>query len=179
MIMCVVWLGVCIVVLCPSKRSSGSKGVPLVVQERCKKVARYGALGRALSKLGLGLALVAALAPESEAFDVCDAPKDCHELTEEELPSVNIAGFISALPQCVFACIVPAGIDVAALYTTMELPSCQPMSALMTCVVAGCEQEDIERTTFCLLQDVLANSCAEDAAAGVIYDDGTVPIVDM
>jgi hypothetical protein len=61
MIMCIVWLGVCIVVLCPSNRSSGSKGVPIVVQERCKKVARYGALGRALSKLGLGLALVAAL----------------------------------------------------------------------------------------------------------------------
>ena len=61
MIMCVVWLGVCIVVLCPSKRSSGSKGVPLLVQERCKKAARLGALGRALSKLGLGLALVAVL----------------------------------------------------------------------------------------------------------------------
>jgi hypothetical protein len=61
MIMCVVWLGVCIAVLCPSKRSSGSKGVPLLVQERCKKAARFGALGRALSKLGLGLALVAVL----------------------------------------------------------------------------------------------------------------------
>jgi len=61
MIMCVVWLGVCIVVLCPSKRSSGSKGVPLLVQERCKKAARFGALGRALAKLGLGLALVAVL----------------------------------------------------------------------------------------------------------------------
>jgi hypothetical protein len=59
--MCVVWLGVCTVVLCPSKRSSWSKGVPLLVQERCKKVARYGALGRALSKLGLGLVLVAVL----------------------------------------------------------------------------------------------------------------------
>jgi hypothetical protein len=125
------------------------------------------------------LLLVLLLSIATAAYDVCDAPKDCHELSEEELPSVNIAGFISALPQCVFACIVPAGIDVATLYATMELPSCQPMSALMTCVVAGCEQEDIERTTFCLLQDVLANACAEDAAAGVVYDNGIEPIVDM
>ncbi|GMI37858.1 hypothetical protein TeGR_g14131, partial [Tetraparma gracilis] len=33
----------------------------LWVQERCKKAARFGALGRALAKLGLGLALVAVL----------------------------------------------------------------------------------------------------------------------
>ena len=126
------------------------------------------------------LLMASSLLPAAFAeFDVCAAPTDCHELSESELPSVNIAGFISALPQCVFACIAPAGIDVAALYATMELPPCQPMSALMTCAVAGCEQEDLERTTFCLLQDVLANACAEDAAAGVVFDDGTAPIVDM
>jgi hypothetical protein len=67
MIMCVVWLGVCIVVLCPSKRSSGSKGVPLLVQERCKKAARFAALGRGLSKLGLWLGLVATVSTLTEA----------------------------------------------------------------------------------------------------------------
>jgi hypothetical protein len=72
MIMCVVWLGVCIVVLCPSKRSSGSKGVPLLVQERCKTAVRFGALGRALSKLGLGLALVAVLGEASGMERVLD-----------------------------------------------------------------------------------------------------------
>ena len=46
MIMCVVWLGVCIVVLCPSKRSSGSKGVPLVVQKLSPKRNRKSLLVR-------------------------------------------------------------------------------------------------------------------------------------
>jgi hypothetical protein len=71
MIMCVVWLGVCIVVLCPSKRSSGSKGVPLLVQERCKKAARFAALGRGLSKLGLWLGLVATVSTLTEAQIDC------------------------------------------------------------------------------------------------------------
>jgi hypothetical protein len=112
-------------------------------------------------------------------YDVCLAPPTCHSLSEEELPGVNIAGFISALPQCVFACVPSAGIDVAALYSAMSLPSCQSMSSLMACSVAGCEQGDIDRATFCLLQDVLGNACAEDALAGVVYGDGTEPIADM
>jgi len=178
MIMCVVWLGVCIVGLCPSKRSSGSKGVPLLVQERCKKAARLGALGRALTKLGLGLALVAVLAPESEAFDVCDAPKDCHQLSEGELGNVDISTFISALPGCMFACITPSGIDIPALHAAMKLPDCQPMSQLVTCTVDTCGQEAIDRTTFCLLQDVLRNACQEDFDAGVTYE-GVDPIVDL
>jgi hypothetical protein len=49
----------------------------------------------------------------------------------------------------------------------------------MACSVAGCEQGDIDRATFCLLQDVLGNACAEDALAGVVYGDGTEPIADM
>ncbi|GMI51561.1 hypothetical protein TeGR_g4708, partial [Tetraparma gracilis] len=126
------------------------------------------------------LLLLALLLPLATAFyDVCLAPPDCHSLSESEAGNVDIAGFISALPQCVFACVPGSGIDVAALYSTMSLPSCQSMSFLMTCAVAGCEQDAIERTTFCLLQDVLGNACAEDAAAGVVYDDGTEPIEDM
>jgi len=179
MIMCVVWLGVCIVGLCPSKRSSGSKGVPLLVQERCKKAARLGALGRALAKLGLGLALVAVLAPESEAFDVCDAPKDCHQLSEEELGNVNIEGFAGALPACILGCVGTAGIDVPGLVATEELPECQPMCKLVTCAVDACGQGDIDRTQFCLLQDVLRNTCQEDFDAGVTYGRGSVPIVDL
>ena len=125
------------------------------------------------------LLLVLLLPLATAAYDVCDAPKDCHQLTEEELPNVNIGGFISALPQCVFVCITPSGINIPDLYATMQLPSCQPMSELLTCSVGGCEQEDIDRTTFCLLQDVLRNACQEDFDAGVTYGRGSVPIVDM
>jgi hypothetical protein len=72
-----------------------------------------------------------------------------------------------------------AGIDVPGLIATEELPDCQPMSELMTCAVDTCGQNDIGRTTFCLLQDVLRNTCQEDHDAGVTYKGGTEPIVDM
>ena len=49
----------------------------------------------------------------------------------------------------------------------------------MTCAVDTCGQDDIERTTFCLLQDVLRNTCQEDHDAGVTYEGGAEPIVDM
>jgi hypothetical protein len=42
-----------------------------------------------------------------------------------------------------------------------------------------CEQGDIDKTTFCLLQDVLRNTCLEDHGAGVTYEGGVEPIVDL
>jgi hypothetical protein len=126
------------------------------------------------------LLLLALLLPlATAAYDVCDAPKDCHQLSEGELGNVDISTFISALPGCMFACITPAGIDIPALHAAMKLPDCQPMSQLVTCTVDTCGQEAIDRTTFCLLQDVLRNACQEDFDAGVTYEDGGAPIVDL
>ena len=53
------------------------------------------------------------------------------------------------------------------------------MSELMTCSVDACEQDDIDRTTFCLLQDVLRNTCQKDHDAGVTYEGGMEPIADL
>ncbi|GMI24111.1 hypothetical protein TeGR_g10287, partial [Tetraparma gracilis] len=113
------------------------------------------------------------------AYDVCDAPKDCHQLSEEELGNVDIEGFAGALPACILGCVGTAGIDVLGLVATEELPECQPMCKLVTCAVDACGQGDIDRTQFCLLQDVLGNTCQEDFDAGVTYGRGSVPIVDL
>jgi hypothetical protein len=81
MIMCAVLLVGCLEELSPRKKSPvlvqrGWEGeAALWVQERCKKAARFGALGRALAKLGLGLALVAVLGEATgegrELTEVC------------------------------------------------------------------------------------------------------------
>ena len=45
--------------------------------------------------------------------------------------------------------------------------------------MSACGQEDIDRTQFCMISDLLRNSCQEDFDAGVTYDDGSEPIVDL
>jgi hypothetical protein len=112
-------------------------------------------------------------------YDVCEAPKDCYELSEEEVGNVDVATLVGALPACIIGCVGTAGFDVPGLVATGELPDCQPMSELAACSMGVCEQGDIDKTTFCLLQDVLRNTCQEDFDAGVTYEGGVEPIVDL
>ena len=119
---------------------------------------------------------------EAEAenfFDVCDAPTDCNQLSEEQVANIDLGSFIAGLPPCIFACIVPSGIDVGALLSSMDLPPCEPLSSLLKCAVDTCAADDIDRTQFCLIQDLLRNSCQEDYDAGVVYEGGEEPIVDL
>ena len=78
---------------------------------------------------------------------------------------------------------LPSGVarplDVGALMSSMDLPDCQPMASVATCAMGDCGQEDIDRVQFCMIADVLRNSCQEDFDAGVTYGRGSVPIVDL
>jgi hypothetical protein len=61
----------------------------------------------------------------------------------------------------------------------MSLPPCEPLSALLSCAVDTCGATDIDRTQYCLIQDLLKNSCQADYDAGVVYEGGEEPIVDL
>ncbi|GMI28909.1 hypothetical protein TeGR_g12584, partial [Tetraparma gracilis] len=171
------WLVFCSIALSPNNKKKKSTGSAVSRKASALAPPKIGSLRLlAAAAATAAAALLPSLALAS--YDVCLAPTDCHELTEEEVPNVDVGGLISALPQCIFLCIAPAGIDVQALMSTMELPECREMSGLMTCAVDICDQDAISKTQFCLLQSVLKNACLEDFDAGVVYEDGSAPIVD-